>query len=230
MSPLGPLKILGVLGIVVLVTFLVGLASLYIKVPQYQKYWQKRAAQPKPENALTYVALGDSTAQGIGATSPQKSYVGLIATALEQKQSRPVHAVNLSKSGARLQDCLRDQLPRLKELQADVVTIEIGANDMSAWDEASFRADMDKLMIELPKQAIISDIPYFGGGRYRHLEPNVEAANRIITDLAKRHGLRMAPLHQVTRDRDGVRTMAVDFFHPSDAGYKNWFTAFWRVL
>jgi len=146
------MKILGIIVVILLVTVGVGLASLYVKIPRYHKYWQKRAAHPVAQDALVYVALGDSTAQGIGATRPEKGYVGLIADALEQKHGRPVHVVNLSKSGAKLSDCLRDQLPKLTDIQADIITVGIGANDMSTWDPESFRTDMDTLMTGLPKK------------------------------------------------------------------------------
>ncbi|MEO5743679.1 MAG: hypothetical protein ABIQ53_03685, partial [Terracoccus sp.] len=49
------------------------------EVARYGRYW----AQPRGGNAgILYVALGDSTAQGIGASRPERGYVGLIAERL----------------------------------------------------------------------------------------------------------------------------------------------------
>ena len=208
----------------------IAFAGLYSQVPRYKNYWQRRAAKPMPDNALVYVAMGDSTAQGIGASSPDKGYVGLIAKALQEQEGRPVHVINLSKSGARVQDCLREQLPQLQNLHPDVITLEIGANDMSQWDEDSFKKDMNELLSQLPKQTVVSDIPYFGGGRKRRLEPQVLAASRIISELAQEYALRVAPLYQVTKEHDSVRTMTIDFLHPSNKGYQNWYAAFWQPL
>ena len=42
---------------------------------------------------LLYVALGDSAAQGIGASSAQHGYVGLIAQRLRDTTGRPVQVV-----------------------------------------------------------------------------------------------------------------------------------------
>lgn len=224
------MKLLLILIAVFAASLLIGLLGLYSQIPRYQKYWNKQAAQLATDDALVYVALGDSTAQGVGASSPRSGYVGRVAEALAQKHGRPVHVINLSKSGARLSDCLRDQLPSLKHIHADVVTIEIGANDMGNLDKATFENDMDELMTRLPKQTVISDVPYFGGGRKRSLEPNVLAASLIINNLAAKHGLRVAPLHQVTKERDSVWTMSMDFLHPSNLGYRNWFHAFWQIL
>lgn len=206
------------------------LLLLRSQVDRYATYWQRRAVLTSQDNELTYVALGNSTAQGVGATSPARGYVGLIAEALTDKTGRPVRVVNLSKSGARLVDCLRDQVPRLVDYSVDVITIEIGANDMADFKETVFRRDMEQLIAKLPKHAIISDMPYFGGGRRRHLEPNVQAANKIIQELASVHGLDMAPLHRITQERDSLLTLSADLLHPSNRGYRNWFDAFWSVL
>lgn len=224
------IKIVGFVAVAAIVTFVVGIVSLYVQVPRYKSYWQKRASMDPPEHALIYVALGDSTAQGVGATQPAKGYVGLVAGALEQKHRRPVHVINLSKSGAKLVDCIAEQLPQLEKLTPDIVTVEIGANDMSDFNAEQFEARMNEIMSKLPKQTVISDMPYFGGGRYRSLESNVRSANDVIDRLAQQHGLAVAPLHQITKDNDSITTMALDFFHPSNKGYHNWYLAFWSVV
>jgi acyl-CoA thioesterase I len=223
-------KYLGIVLIVLVVIVLVGLVSLSRDVAGYREYWNRRASQPVEDNALVYVALGDSTAQSIGSSKPERGYVGLLADALEAKHNRPVHVINLSVSGAKLHDALKSQLPEMKLLVPDVVTIEIGANDMQSFEASSFRRDMDALMQGLPSHTVVSDVPYFGGGRRRSLEPNVIQANKIIHELAAKYKLRLAPLHQVTKDKNNIFVNAIDFFHPSNQGYQNWFSAFWQIL
>ena len=44
-------------------------------VSAYAKYWKSRPS----EGSFTYVALGDSAAQGLGASRPELGYVGLLA-------------------------------------------------------------------------------------------------------------------------------------------------------
>jgi len=224
------IKIFGLAVVVVLLGFGFIVAGLYLQVPRYKHYWLKRAAKAPESNALIYVAMGDSTAQGIGASNTEKGYVGLVADALEQKHRRPVHVINISKSGETVAGCLQEQVPQLRALKPDIVTIEIGANDMSTFDETTFRRSMGELMSQVPKQTVISDIPYLGGSRKKDLEPHAEAASSIIHELAATHGLSVAPLHQVTKAKDSWRVYAVDYFHPSNTGYKNWFAAFWQIL
>lgn len=220
--------LLVLLGVVIVIA-LFGL-ELKSQVGRYQKYWHKRSEEPRAKNDLLYVALGDSTAQGIGASSASKGYVGLIAKELEKKHGQQVRVVNLSKYGDKIVDALDRQIPLLEKINTNsdtVVTIEIGANDMGSFESQKFEKQMDELMNKLPRQTVISDIPYFGGGLRRDLEPNVLQANKIIYRLAAKHNLKVAQLHAKIKDDNLLLNYAVDRFHPSSYGYKTrWVPAF----
>ncbi|MHB8274889.1 MAG: hypothetical protein ACYDC9_09005 [Dermatophilaceae bacterium] len=60
-----------------------------------------------------YVTLGGSAAQGVGASSPRRGYVSLVAEQLSRSTGRPVRVINLSRSGARVRDVVDEQQPRL---------------------------------------------------------------------------------------------------------------------
>ena len=220
----------------VIVASLYGIALLLLarQLPVYQKYWQARAVEPAAANAITYIAMGDSTAQGIGATSPNKGYVGLIAEAITQKTGRPVHLINISKSGAKVDDVLYEQLPRLQELKVDentVITIEIGANDAAHnFNAQQFENSTKQLLTKLPKQAIISDLPYFGKGRLAKQESTIQEANQILNRMAMENGRTLAPLHEITQQHASWLNNALDLFHPSNRGYENWYLVFWKQL
>ncbi len=223
------MKVLLIIGVIIAIE-LVALLILKSQVNRYSAYWKNLSEQSAPEESITYVALGDSAAQGIGATSPERGYVGLIAKSLHKKTNKPVHIINLSKSGARIEDAISRQLPILETIDADVVTIEIGANDMQNFEVEKFRSEIETVISSLPKDAVVSNMPAFGGGRYYKLEPNVVEANKIIDELTQKYGLRMADLHHQIATNNYLNTYAADFFHPSNAGYKNWHNAFWNVL
>lgn len=227
------IMIVGIIfGVLILIEVL-ALMKLAYSVKSHKSYWNNIINEPFEADDQMYVALGDSAAQGIGANKPQNGYVSLIAKELARKTNKNVHTVNLSVTGARLQDTIDVQLPKLKNLPVNdetVITLEIGANEMLNYDASKFRHKMDTLLSVMPKQTIVSDIPYFGGGRYRRLEPNVLQANRVITELAEKYNLRLAPLHQVTKQRNNLFSNSADFFHPSNSGYKNWFEAFRKAL
>lgn len=226
--------IVKIISLVFLLLFIVEVLLLLLLVTQnvrYTNYWAERRALPSQSNELLYVALGDSAGASIGAYSPEKGYVGLIAKALEEKTGKNVRVINLSMPGATVNDGIKKQLSVLKTYQPDVITVELGANDVvKGWSEPAFRRDMSMLMEGLPKHALVSDLPYFGGGIKRTAEKNVPRANQIIRELAAEKGLTVAPLYEVTKAKDSPLIYAADYFHPNNRGHHNWFEAFWREL
>ncbi len=230
MNEVSLLKILGITVLVTGIFYALLLLNLFTQLTRYKNYWDKNNQDPPTSKEILYVALGDSTAQGIGATHPDKSYPGVIRQSLAEHTGSPVRLVNLSKSGAKVRDVIDSQIPALDKLtiyDGTVITIEIGANDMINFNADKFRSDMDELMDKLPANTLISDLPYFGTGRFKNKELNVVQANQIMYELAIVHRFKLVPLHDKTRANDGFRTFAVDLFHPSNKGYReNWAPVF----
>jgi lysophospholipase L1-like esterase len=192
-------------------------------LPVNSKWWRDHA---KVKGELLYVAIGDSAAQGIGASMPNRGYVGLLADHLRQVTGRTVRVINLSVSGATVDLAVRDQLPRFEKLSPDVVTVAIGANDIVQWDAAVFAAGIGRLFEALPEHALIADLPCF---HLPHNERKVAIANRLLRERAAGRDLTVVPLHAITK-RQGLRSVATqfanDFFHPNDRGYRVWAEAF----
>lgn len=223
------LVIVAVIAAVLVVT--ISLVELYTQLARYSAYWDRNNATALRSDAeITYVAFGDSAAQGVGATRPDYGYVGRIAKEIEADSGKSVRVINLSKSGAKIADVIKTQLPRYNDLDLTdrpIITIEIGANDILTFNASQFETEMDTLMQQLPKQTIMSDIPYFGKTRYGKLQPQAEKANEIIYRLSAKHGIEVASLHDKVEANGGLRTMAIDIFHPSNKGYReNWAPAF----
>lgn len=218
------MKIVIALIAIIFLVFAVRIGELYTQVGRYQAYWNRLNQLPLKSDEILYIALGDSTAQGIGANKPQNSYVGYIARDLQKQTDRPVHIINYSKSGAKIDDVLSRQLAKLKKYNIDsqtTVTIEIGANDMADFEPEKFEREMGELMSRLPKQTIISDIPYFGGGLNKSSEANAVEANKIMYRLAEKYNFKLASMHEATKNNSSLRTFAADWFHPSTYAYKN---------
>ncbi|MEX2014356.1 MAG: GDSL-type esterase/lipase family protein [Candidatus Saccharimonadales bacterium] len=215
---------------VILIFFAARLGELYTQLARYQKYWNNSNLKPVTQKDFVYIALGDSAAQGIGASTPLKGYVGLIAEELQKDQRKNVKVINLSKSGAKIADVLQTQLPLYEEFglrNKHLITIEIGANDIISFNSKKFEKEMDELMVRLPKNTITSDIPSFAGSRYAKYENRVLEANKITNKLAAKHNFVPAKLHERVAANHSFRTFAADLFHPSDYGYKNnWLPAF----
>lgn len=223
------IKLLIGLVVIILLIFILRVGELYTQLARYQKYWD-RVNQQKVKNAsITYIAFGDSAAQGVGATSPDKGYVGLIADELS-KDNKKVRTVNLSKSGAKIRDVLDTQLPRYESMKLSgkkIITVEAGANDIITFDKNKFEEDMNELMTKMPAETVISDIPTFKGSRLAKFDYRVSEANSIIYRLAKKHDIQIAKLHERVENNHSFRTFSADLFHPSNYGYRtNWLPAF----
>ena len=198
--------------------------------PVTAQWWRERRKQ---RGTFSYLALGDSTAQGIGASMPGLSYVGQLLTRIEARTAGPVKVVNLGVSGSTTSLCLRDQLPKAEKLLGygpDLVTIAIGANDIADWDPVRFHGNMTRILGALPMHTIVSELPSF------HLpwnERKVRQANRILHLIAAGRGMSVVPLYAATRQR-GVRGVLTEFaqdaFHPNDRGYEIWADAFWPLV
>jgi lysophospholipase L1-like esterase len=201
-----------------------GRARLADTIPVNSRFWREERAN---HGDLLYVAIGDSAAQGIGASQPVRSYVGLIAEHIRSSTGRSVRVVNLSHSGARFREALAEQSPKLAGLDPDIITVAIGANDVPTFDPARFEREAVELFSALPTHAIVADLPSFHVGQ---AERTALRASAIVRRAAGARALRVAPLHATTRrrglSRAALRDVAADFFHPNDRGYRAWAAAF----
>lgn len=206
-----------------LVLWVYRLLRLRKRIEEYRKYWD---AERGNNSELIYVALGDSAAQGIGASSPATSYVSLIGDYISEVTGKSVKIVNISKTGAKLGDVIDTQLSQLSAYNPDFITVDIGGNDILGFSEERFHAEIKDICGRLPKRTLISDIPYFMHGK---AEVNAGAASCFLSDQAKDNNHIFIELHQSLRDR-GWKAMITDFapdwFHPNDSGYRVWFESF----
>lgn len=199
--------------------------------PVTAAWWRERRKQ---EGEFFYLALGDSTAQGIGASVPGRSYVGQLADRIEAELGAPIAVTNLGVSGAPTRLCVRDQLPRaakvLEQRTPDLVTLAIGANDIAEWDPRVFHRNIATILDALPAHTIVGEVPCF------HLPWNdrkVREANRILHTIAVDRGHTVVPIYEATRRRGipGILTeFAQDAFHPNDRGYEIWADTFWPFV
>ncbi len=192
-------------------------------IPTHAAYWRERARR---EGDLLYLAIGDSAAQGIGASRPGKGYVGQLAQYVAERTRRRWRVVNVGVSGATVALAVRDQLPRIRRLRPALCTVAIGANDIAAFDPEAFAAGLRALVDALPDHAIVADVPSF---YFPPRERRVVQANRILRAVAAERGLPVVPLHARTRRQGAwgiVTQFAGDLFHPNDRGYRVWAHAF----
>jgi acyl-CoA thioesterase-1 len=208
-------------------TEVIGLAILRYNRDAFAGYWQGRAKQ---SGEITYVALGDSAAQGLGASRSERGYVGLLADHLHQTSGKTVRVINLSVSGATLRDVLDQQIPQLNRYQPDIVTLDAGANDIvQHYDKATFEADFEALIQTLPPdKTVIANMPYFGPyNLYRNqTNPHAREANTAIAHIGQQYRMPVANLYETLAPHQSPLIYASDLFHPNDRGYRLWYAAF----
>lgn len=183
------------------------------------RYWQRQRSRTPDPKAIRLVVLGDSIAQGVGATTPQKSFVGLAAAYITRQTGRPVHIGNYSKSGASAHDILEEQLPQADLARADIIVVEVGVNDSLRRTLEQFQADIKQLIQALPlEKTVMADLPFVKFRRsYQKVLLAIFKEYHIKPAVASKQFVNFLPALNVT---------AGDFWHPNDKGYQRWFEAF----
>ena len=201
-----------------LLSLLPGVRAVRSQRRPYADAWHRANEIALPRTGPLWLVLGDSTAQGIGASSFDRGWVGQLRQLLE-KEGTDYRLVNLSQSGARVRDVLAEQLPLAQALGLDpaLITVAVGANDIRARRRAGLSVGIERLTASLPPRTVIGTIP----GRPQIVEP----FNEQIREWASRHDLRVAEAGgAITPPWRGK--LAADWFHPSDVGYGLWAEAF----
>lgn len=205
---------------------------------------------PDTREVLRYVALGDSLASGMGG---EPSYADFYARDLQRRTRVPVELTNLGRPGwtsAQLLEALRSSdMFRHAVAQADVVTWDIGANDIiratlrvgtgtcGGTDDLrcvrettrDFATRWDAVVDELVALRRDSDVPLRTFDLYRPFIPPEARTDEILAQLGAMNATITA-----SAQRDGVEVAAVadaftgsfdelldaDGLHPSRQGHR----------
>jgi len=182
--------------------------------------WHSIAAEAVAGTLPLWIVLGDSTGQGVGATSLDHSWVARVSAAMT-RHGRSHGVVNLSRSGARSADVIDEQLPLLDLLpqRPAIVSVTVGTNDLIRNPHAPALARrMRHLIAELPAGSIIATLPA------PPVSPSSRVVNKAIRQAVEAAGHRVAEIgHHLLGPRQGL---SHDRFHPSDAGYGAWVKGF----
>ena len=182
---------------------------------------------------LRYVILGDSTAVAIGGSYENGLAVG---TARHLAERGTVELTNVAVSGAKIHDVLTEQIPRAELTNADVVLIDVGANDVirmtrSEAFERDFRRVIEIVREKSPRAKIVVTGSADMGSPPRIprlLRPlanfRTRRLNAIVKRLVAEHGLTFAPIAEKTGPafRADPTLFSEDRFHPNDRGYALW--------
>ena len=188
------------------------------QVPAHRVAWEQANALALQAHGPLWLVLGDSAAQGIGASAYDKGYVGVVLSRLRAGTGKPWRVVNLSRSGARTREVVDVQWPAalslLEDTKPDLVTAVVGGNDAVHTKAAQWRADAADLCAALPEGAVVATV---ARGVF---ERKTRQVNDALRACAAAHRLRVADLWAYTGAP--YQGLYADGFHPNDAGYLQW--------
>ena len=192
------------------------------QVEEYAVAWAAANEAARAAAGPLWVVLGDSAAQGVGASAHDRGWVGLVHGRLRTASGEPWRVVNLSRSGARTRDVLDGQLADGLALSPDLLTAVVGGNDALRSRRERWLRDVDELCAALPPGSVVSTT---ARGVF---ERKTRAVNARVREQAARQGLRVADLWAFTGPP--YRGLYADGFHPNDRGYEQWADAVGAAL
>ncbi|WP_235162483.1 SGNH/GDSL hydrolase family protein [Sediminibacillus sp. JSM 1682029] len=195
---------------------------------------------------LDIVAIGDSLTQGVGDTSHNGGYVGILGNTLNDDGQQKVDIVNYGKRGNRSDQLLKrlDQTEIKNSIEeADIVLVTIGANDIMkvvknnftnleyepfVKEQANYMVRLRKIfdkMLELNPDATIYLIGFYNP--FENYFSDVEQLGQIIDDWNGTGSTVALEYEQVnyipTKDlfaNTDQDLLYEDNFHPNNTGYK----------
>lgn len=178
---------------------------------------------------MLYVALGDSVAVGWKAQG-NWGYVQRIWNALRRGGTR-WGLWNLASLGGTTGSLLRTQVPRALAAGPDLVTIDIGGNDLRRvirnpepafpWILGNLDRALDRLG-QTGAPIFVADVynPYpRGTPLHEYGERWLNAFNHNLAGTVARHGAVLVPIHRVLDAAEG-RVIAPDNLHPNTRGHE----------
>lgn len=185
------------------------------QIADFGTEWHRRNEAAILGSSPLWIALGDSLAQGIGASSVDHGYVARLAG-----EHPGLDVVNFSKSGAKIADVIVDQLSLVNLLPRSptFLTCSVGSNDLLRGFNIRASARAVRLLIELlPDNTVMATVPDRGSLAAKTL-------NKAIRSACEE---RQLPLADVARALDSWKgRLAADGMHPNDHGHQLWLDAF----
>jgi lysophospholipase L1-like esterase len=144
------------------------------------------------------VTLGDSYTYGAGTLARMRySWPSQVATALSQHAGMDIDLTNLAEKSSPTVEVIDSQLAQVGGLQPDVVTVQVGVDDIVGSDTASYAENIatifDELRLVLPAERIFAittpDHTLTEWGKAYGSHEVVEALNAELREAASSRGI-----------------------------------------
>lgn len=187
---------------------------------------------------LNLLAIGESTAAGVGASNHAEALGGQLAKFLSLKTGKAVRWHVLGESGITARETLERLVPHLPETQMDIVVVALGGNDTFKVSSPNrWRADMTELIETL--QAKYPNAQILLGNTPRVIDfPALPAALKfVLWRVSRLHHENAKNLEKTLLNVfyfDEAERVGDEFFsdgvHPSAYGYALWAEAMINFL
>jgi hypothetical protein len=167
-----------------------GASARRLQIRAYADDWAAANLDARQATGPLWIVLGDSAAQGIGATRRDAGYVGVVHELLRHRDAWRV--INLSRAGAGIADVLAHQLPELvaltgEEQSAALVSCIVGAEDLARRVPGA-DVTLRQLLAALPPGAVVGTFARGARGG------PAAALDAVTREEAAKHRLRVAEL------------------------------------
>lgn len=194
------------------------------------------AFKMQPPKIITYLPLGDSYTICTGATE-KEAWPLLLTNHLIENKIECKLLDNPARNGFSTQNLIDNELPLVKKLKPDFVTILIGVNDwVRGVSKESFTKNLVFILDDVQKnmsdtkKIILITIPDFGVtpqgkdyGNGRDIGKGIADFNTVIIAEAKKRGLPLVDIYDLSKKmKDDASLVAADGLHPSAKEYALW--------
>ena len=199
-----------------------GVAEVDAQVEHYHQQWDAANELARRQEGPLWVALGDSSSQGVGASTWENGWTHQVLDRLRSATGESWRLINLSISGGRFLDVADRQVPVLNTMldKPQLVTCVIGSNDLM-WRRGvgGITSDANRTVDRVPEGALVSKLN--GPG------PRPKLLNEIFDRGAstKNH-----QLFNIWNWPSGRGALASDRVHPSDVGYQHMTELAWSAV
>lgn len=176
-----------------------------------------------------FTVVGDSAASGVGDALPDGTTVGW-SYYLAKSFEEPLVFLNASRPGAKSQEVLEDQIPKVLTHKPNICGVIVGGNDMlrngfnPAKLHSNLRATLSELkrsgttalMLELHDPTKIVPMPKLLA---RVLNRRVDAVNQVTRSVANEFGAILVNTRNMS-DIYKLENWHIDRMHPSKIGHQ----------
>lgn len=194
------------------------------------------------EGKIKYISLGDSYTIGNGVLEKDR-WPNVLVKHLNEADINIRLIGNPAVSGYTVEDALRRELPIVRQLNPDFVTVLIGANDnfrLKSHDiyNRELTAFLDELqsILKEPKNIVLVTIPDYSispaasGNNTEGISKSIQEYNEIVKAEGSKRGLPIADIFPVSQTMTGSDDYISDGLHPSAQGYAKWEKVIYPVV